>query len=358
MKHNTYNIIISGKLLGNIAKNDAIEKFAETFKLSRETAGLTLNQAPKVIKTGIEGKQAKKYLNALKKIGWEATAKPTHISSARSSAVPANPAEAESAGDNFGKPSSHERRSAPSPSPSNSAVPPGNHNHRVDQPENPPGLQFRIDGKPDYAFLTVQVPAKQTLQVEASSMATMDPHLTMKTKFRGGLGRFLTGESLFINQFTAEHLPGEIGIAPGAPGDLTHRYLNNDTLFLQNSAYVASAMGVKIETKWQGLVKGFFSGESLFLIRCSGEGDLWFNTYGGIIEIDIDGEYVVDTGNIVAFTDGLAYTISKVGGYKSLFFSGEGFVCRFSGSGKVWIQTRNPSAFAQWAHWFRPLGKA
>lgn len=220
-----------------------------------------------------------------------------------------------------------------------------------------PGFRFKIEGQPDYAFLTVQIPAGQTLKVEASAMATMDTHLRMKTKMRGGLSRLLTSESIFINEFTAENGPGEIGIAPGAPGDLGHVYLNGDVVYLQNSAFVASAMDVQIETKWQGLTKGFFSGESLFLIRASGTGDLWFNTYGGMIELDVDGDYVVDTGNIVAFTEGLEYRISKVGGYKSLFFSGEGFVCRFSGRGKVWLQTRSVQPFASWLHPFRPVKK-
>ncbi len=133
----------------------------------------------------------------------------------------------------------------------------------------------------------------------------------MKTRLRGGLSRFVTGESIFINEFTAQGGPGEIGIAPGAPGDLRHVYLQDQTIYLQNSAYVASSSGVAVESKWQGLIKGFFSGESLFLIRCQGSGDLWFSSYGGIIEIDVTGEYVVDTGNIVAFTEGLQYNVTR-----------------------------------------------
>ena len=80
--------------------------------------------------------------------------------------------------------------------------------------------------------------------------------------------------------------------------------------------------------------------------------------YGEPLPEHIDDDYVVDTGNIVAFTDGLEYTISKVGGYKSLFFSGEGLVCRFRGKGKVWIQTRTANAFVNWAHWYRPVQKS
>lgn len=215
-------------------------------------------------------------------------------------------------------------------------------------------FQFKIEHQPDYSFLTVQIPANTTLKVEASAMATMDTNINMKTKFKGGLGRFLTGESLFINEFTAQNGAGEITIAPSAPGDLCHVYLDNQTIYLQNTAFVASDPALNIETKWQGLTKGFFSGENLFLIKVSGTGDLWFNSYGAILEIDVKEQYIVDTGHIVAFTDGLDYKVSRVGGYKSLFFSGEGFVCRFSGQGKIWIQTRKSGPLLSFMNAFRP----
>lgn len=215
-------------------------------------------------------------------------------------------------------------------------------------------FEHTIEGRPDFSFLTVQVPANQTLKVEASAMATMDTNMQMKTKMGGGLARLLTGESLFVNEFTAANAPGSIGIAPGAPGDLEHVYLDGDTIYLQSSGYVASGMGVTLDSQWQGL-KGFFSGEGLFLIKCSGKGDLWFNTFGAMFCMNVSGSYVVDTGHIVAFTDGLQYQIGRIGGYKSLFFSGEGLVCKFSGQGKVWIQTRKLGAFANWAQAFRPV---
>ncbi len=217
------------------------------------------------------------------------------------------------------------------------------------------GLTYKIEARPDFSFLTVKLPANQMLKVEASAMATMDTNLVMKTKMKGGFSRLLSGESIFLNEYTAQAGAGEIGIAPATPGDLVHRYLKGETLYLQNSAFLASTPNITIDTKWQGLTKGFFSGENLFLIRASGEGDLWFNSYGAIIEIDVTDGYVVDTGNIVAFTEGLEYSVSKVGGYKSLFFSGEGFVCRFKGKGKLWIQTRSVGAFTGWAQVYRPV---
>lgn len=214
-------------------------------------------------------------------------------------------------------------------------------------------FEFNLEGRPDYSLLTVKIPREQTLKVEASAMASMDTNIAMKTKFKGGLSRFLTSESLFINEFSAQHADGEIKIAPASPGDIQHYYLQNNTIFIQNAAFVASALGVNVESKWQGF-KGFFSGEGLFLMRCTGQGDLWFNTYGGIIEVDVTDGFVVDTGHIVAFTDGLSYKVKSIGGYKSFFFSGEGFVCEFSGQGKVWIQSRKISPFAGWLNPFRP----
>src|SRR4051812_11270872 len=123
-------------------------------------------------------------------------------------------------------------------------------------------FKFNISHKPDYSFLTVEIPAGKTLKVEASAMATMDTNIEMKTKFKGGLGRLITGESIFINEFTAQNGSGEMTIAPSAPGDMEHLYLNQETVYLQNSAFVASDPSINVESKWQGLVKGFFSGES------------------------------------------------------------------------------------------------
>ncbi|RLB46418.1 MAG: TIGR00266 family protein, partial [Deltaproteobacteria bacterium] len=45
----------------------------------------------------------------------------------------------------------------------------------------------------------------------------------------------------------------------------------------------------------------------------------------------------------------------KVGGLKSLFFSGEGLVCNFRGQGRLWISTRNSAALATFLHPYRPV---
>jgi uncharacterized protein (TIGR00266 family) len=326
-----FNVVLSGTIADGRDRDSVIDSLAARFKIEIARAAGLLKGQPSVVKKGVDRATAEQLCAAITQLGAQATVEPAEATAVVAASQP-----------------------QPTPSAVTSAAPDTAASALTPDPR---GLKFKVQGQPDYAFLTVQIPANQTLKVEASAMATMDTNLVMKTKLRGGLSRFVTGESLFINEFTAQGAPGEIGIAPGAPGDLRHVYLQDQTIYLQNSAYVASTSGVAVESKWQGLMKGFFSGESLFLIRCQGKGDLWFSSYGGIIEIDVSGEYVVDTGNIVAFTDGLQYNVTKVGGYKSLFFSGEGFVCRFSGVGRVWVQTRKVGPLVSWVWPFRPSKK-
>lgn len=329
---NLFKVQLNGELMDGADLVSASAKFAQLFKISDEKSQQMLATFPVTIKNNVDEATAQKFKAAIEKAGFVCDI----ISLSETAVVIDEPVQTTI---------QPEQKPTPLAAPVKS----------VSQPESFNGWHYKIEGRPDYAFLTVQIPANETLKVEASAMASMDTHLEMKTKLKGGLGRFLTGESLFLNEFKAAKGAGEIGIAPGTPGDLIHQYIDGQTLFLQNSAFVAATMGVELETKWQGMLKGFFSGESFFLIRASGKGDLWFNSYGAIIEIDVEEDYVVDTGNIVAFTDGMDYEITKVGGYKSLFFSGEGFVCRFRGKGKVWIQTRNAQAFVSWANYFRPV---
>jgi len=215
-------------------------------------------------------------------------------------------------------------------------------------------FDYSIESAPDYALLNVDIPADNTLKVEASSMVSMDSNISMKTKMKGGISRLFTKESIFINEFKSVGGEGQIKIAPGPSGDIKHYTISdNKKFYLTASSFLAATPRINLNSKWQGFTKGFFSGESFFLMECSGDGQLWFNCYGAMFEIDIQDEYIVDTGHVVAFEEGLEYEISRIGGYKSLFFSGEGFVARFRGQGKVWIQTKNPIALVSWADRFR-----
>ncbi len=62
---------------------------------------------------------------------------------------------------------------------------------------------------------------------------------------------------------------------------------------------------------------------------------------GTIIKKELRGETLrVDTGCLVAFTQGVQYDIERAGNLKSMFFGGEGlFLATLRGHGTVWLQS-------------------
>jgi uncharacterized protein (TIGR00266 family) len=224
-------------------------------------------------------------------------------------------------------------------------------------------IEYEIQHSPAYASLLLQLPKDQMVLVEAGAMAAMDSCITMKSRMKGGfkaVGRMFAGESLFISEFTAEGRSGQLYIAPGVPGDLQHYYLDGTkSLMVQSSGFVAASPTIDLDTQFQG-AKGFFSGESLFLVKVSGTGDFWFSSFGAILEIPVSGDYIVDTGYIVAFEDSLNYSVENVAGlsFKGLMtgiLGGEGLVCRFRGEGRIWVQSRQLYNFINFLNPFRPV---
>jgi uncharacterized protein (TIGR00266 family) len=221
-------------------------------------------------------------------------------------------------------------------------------------------MRYEIVPKPDFSAvrLAFEQPG-EALVSESAAMIARDTAVRMETELRGGLlaaakRKLLGGESLFTNTFTAT-APGQtLWLAPAAEGDVEVLELDGIMrIFLSSGAFLAAPPSVQIETRWQG-ARGFFSGAGLFLLQASGHGPLFFAAYGGIHAVDVgpDG-YVCDTGHVVGFTGGLSYEVTKVGGLKSLFFSGEGLVCRFSGQGRLWLSTRNPGSLVSFLQPFR-----
>ena len=73
-------------------------------------------------------------------------------------------------------------------------------------------------------------------------------------------------------------------------------------------SFLACTPGVNVKAKFGGL-KALFSGEGAFLLEASGNGDLFFNSFGGIVEKKIEGDFIVDSGHVVAFEPSLNYKI-------------------------------------------------
>lgn len=214
-------------------------------------------------------------------------------------------------------------------------------------------MQIDILMKPGSSVAKVQMGPNEELTAEGGAMIAMSSDVAMETtthkKSSGGimkgLKRMLSGESFFINHYTAGSNGGEVFLAPTLSGDMFCHELNNQTLIVQSGSYLASEPGIEIDFNWQGM-KSLFSGENMFWLNLNGTGKVIINSYGCIYPVEVNGEYIVDTGHIVAFEPTLKFSISKVGSsYLSSFLGGEGFVCRFKGVGTIWCQSHNPKSF-------------
>ncbi|MDA1266062.1 MAG: TIGR00266 family protein [Planctomycetota bacterium] len=217
-------------------------------------------------------------------------------------------------------------------------------------------MQYTIEAKPSYSLLDVRLDAGETIVSESGAMAWMEGPLDVKTSTRGGVlkglkRKFLSGESFFQNTYTATGDGARIALAPGAAGDVVAHQLEGD-LFLQRGAYLASEQGVSCDTKFDGL-RGFFN-EGLFILRTTGTGLMFFTAYGDIQEVEVDGEYIVDNGYAVAWEPSLEYRLTRARKIRSFLF-GDQLLLRFSGRGKVWIQSRSAQSLANWVHPFRAV---
>ncbi len=216
-------------------------------------------------------------------------------------------------------------------------------------------MDYNIGSRPSYSLLEVTLAPGEELVAEAGAMAWMDSNIDVETSVRGGLMSGVKraiggGESFFQNTYTAQGGPGTIGLAPGQTGDIQGYELDGGELLLERGAYLASTSGIETNADFQGL-RGLFN-EGLFILRLTGSGMLFFNAYGDIQEIDVDGSYVVDNGHAVAWEPSLDYRLTRAGRIRSFLFSDQ-IIMEFSGRGKLWVQSRNPRSFANWIYPFR-----
>lgn len=214
-------------------------------------------------------------------------------------------------------------------------------------------MQVEIRDKPSFANIHVKLQPGDQIVAEADAMASMSSTIDMRTRWSGGfiravLKRIFGGESLFLNTFSTEQ-GGDLVITQPFPGDIECIELKGNTMYLQPGAFIACEPGVKLGLGWAG-IRMFVAREGLFRLKVSGNGRVWFGAYGGIFQKEIDGQYVVDSGHLVAYEPSIGVRIGMAGGVFSSFFSGEGLVTRVSGPGRIYMQSRSFGGLAAWTN--------
>lgn len=214
-------------------------------------------------------------------------------------------------------------------------------------------MNLEILHQPDSAIAHLTLESGEELVAEAGCMVAMSGFIHASTTLRqgkgggilGGLKRLVAGESLFLSVFRSPKAGGEVYLAPKFMGDILLCEVTGKGLVVQSTSYLASETNVDIDLGFQGF-KSIFSGESVFWLNVTGHGAVLLSSFGAVYEINVDGEYIVDTGHIVAFEKELNFEITKAGSsWVGAFLGGEGLVCKFKGQGRIYCQSHNAGAF-------------
>ena len=217
-------------------------------------------------------------------------------------------------------------------------------------------MEYEIKYRPAYSLLVVKLSQGERITAEAGAMTYMDPNIEVETTKReqgilSSLGLALIGgQSFFVNHYIAPNGPGEMGFVSAPIGDIQVLDVNPDQGYIiQKASYVASDETVDLDIKWEGFTKGLF-GQGLFMIRVSGQGKLFINTFGAIDKhvLEPGKTLIVDNFHLVAFSSACNYKVTKFGGLKETILGGEGFVTRITGPGEIYLQTKNLKEFADW----------
>lgn len=212
-------------------------------------------------------------------------------------------------------------------------------------------MHYRIIKEP-MAMLEVEMSDGEKITGESGAMVYTRGNVEIKTRTREG-GFFkkikvtaLGGESFFVNDFIA-HGDCSIGLTGPPIGDIVLIGVRPASGFIvQSGSYVASSSGVMLDTQWQGFTKGLF-GSEFFMLKATGQGDLFVNAYGGIVskELAAGEKMTIDNYHLVALSEQCSYNVIKVGGLKTTILGGEGLATEITGPGIVYFQTKNLREF-------------
>ena len=228
---------------------------------------------------------------------------------------------------------------------------------------------FSVTGDVD-PFLHVSMKQGETIYCESDAMVMMETALDLKGKMTGGLGsaimrRFANGESFFQQHIEAVRGSGDCLLSPTLPGAIEVVDVGARQYLLNDGAFVAATSGTEMKVRTQSIGNALFAQSGgFFVMETAGTGQVVVSGFGSMFQLDVEPgkDVVIDNSHVVCWDNSLKNEISVttgggasgggIGGFLGNIVnsvtSGEGIVLRFSGSGKVFICSRNRDAFLKW----------
>ena len=235
---------------------------------------------------------------------------------------------------------------------------------RLDLPDAPvsasgrgmTGMEYKIIGTTLQAVI-LEVDPGETVYSESGGMAWMTANITMQTSGRGGglggvLKRAVSGESLFLVEYTSQGSKGMIAFASDFPGKIVPLHMaQGQEMICQKTAFLCAEKTVGLDIHFRRrLGAGLFGGEGFILQRLSGPGVAFVCLDGEIMEYTLGQNQAlkVDTGHIAMYEPTVSFDIEMVKGFSNILFGGEGlFLATLRGPGRVWLQTMPTSNLAK-----------
>jgi len=219
-------------------------------------------------------------------------------------------------------------------------------------------IDYEIKGH-DIQLVEIELDPQETIIAEAGAMLYMQEGIEFETKMGDGSdpdqgffgkllsagSRMITGESLFLTHFTHRGFgKSRVAFSAPYPGTIIPVDLQSigGSLIVQKDGFLCAAKGTKISMHFnKKLGATFFGGEGFILQKLTGDGKAFIHAGGTLVEKQLNDETIrIDSGCIVAFEEGIDFSIERAGGLKSMIFGGEGiFLSTLRGTGKIWIQS-------------------
>lgn len=225
-------------------------------------------------------------------------------------------------------------------------------------------MKYQIVGDTLPAVICQLEPGEKMI-TEGGGMSWMSPNMLMETTSNGGIGsmigRMFSGEKAFQNVYTAQGGEGMIAFASCFPGSIrAFEIAPGQEMILQKCAFLAGEVGIEMSVFFnKKLGTGFFGGEGFIMQRISGQGTVFAEFDGHVVEYELapGQQIVVDTGHLAAMTASCQMDIRSVPGVKNMLFGGEGiFNTIITGPGRVWLQTMPISNVAGVLRPYMPSG--
>jgi uncharacterized protein (TIGR00266 family) len=210
------------------------------------------------------------------------------------------------------------------------------------------GMEYKIYGT-TMQVAVLELDPGETVYSESGGMAWMSGNIAMQTTGRGGgitgmFKRAISGESLFLVEYTSQGGKGTVAFASDFPGKVVPIHLAaGQAVIAQNDAFLCAEKTVTMDIQFQRrLGTGLFGGEGFIMQRITGPGVAFVCFDGEIMEYTLEANQVlkVDTGHVAMYEPTVSFDVEMVKGFKNMLFGGEGlFLATLRGPGRIWLQT-------------------